>query len=107
MNSVTQGIENVAGLSAVFAMSDVLAIGAIRAILDRGLRVPEDISVIGFDGIDIGRYMMPRLTTIRQHREAIANRSVEVLLGCIEGQMKKVHEIQAFHLVPGESVRAK
>jgi LacI family transcriptional regulator len=51
--------------------------------------------------------MMPRLTTIRQHREAIATRSVEVLLDCIEGQMKKVHEIEAFHLVPGESVRAK
>lgn len=94
-------------VTAVFAMADVMAIGAIRAIYDRGLRVPEDISVIGFDGLDIGRYMMPRLTTIRQHREAIATRSVEVLLGCIEGEMKTVREIEAFHLVPGESVRAK
>ena len=94
-------------VTAVFAMADVMAIGAIRAIYDRGLRVPEDISVIGFDGLDIGRYMMPRLTTIRQHREAIATRSVEVLLGCIEGEMKIVREIEAFHLVPGESVRAK
>lgn len=100
-------LEKMPEVTAVFAMADVMAIGAIRAIHDRGMRVPEDISVIGFDGIDIGRYMMPRLTTIRQHREAIANRSVEVLLGCIEGQMKKVHEVEAFHLVPGESVRAK
>ena len=100
-------LEKMPEVTAVFAMADVMAIGAIRAICDRGMRVPEDISVIGFDGIDIGRYMMPRLTTIRQHREAIASRSVEVLLGCIEGQMKKVHEIEAFHLVPGESVRAK
>lgn len=100
-------LEKMPEVTAVFAMADVMAIGAIRAIHDRGMRVPEDISVIGFDGIDIGRYMMPRLTTIRQHREAIANRSVEVLLGCIEGQMKRVHEIEAFHLVPGESVRAK
>lgn len=100
-------LEKMPEVTAVFAMADVMAIGAIRAICDRGMRVPEDISVVGFDGIDIGRYMMPRLTTIRQHREAIANRSVEVLLGCIEGQMKNVHEIEAFHLVPGESVRAK
>ncbi|MBQ8632004.1 MAG: LacI family DNA-binding transcriptional regulator [Lachnospiraceae bacterium] len=100
-------LEKMPEVTAVFAMADVMAIGAIRAICDRGMRVPEDISVIGFDGIDIGRYMMPRLTTIRQHREAIATRSVEVLLGCIGGQMKKVHEIEAFHLVPGESVRAK
>jgi len=88
-------------------MADGMAIGAIRAIHDRGMRVPDDISVIGFDGIDIGRYMMPRLTTIRQHREAIATRSVEILLGSIEGEVKKVRETEAFHLVPGESVRAK
>lgn len=100
-------LEKMPEVTAVFAMADVMAIGAIRAIHDRGMRVPEDISVIGFDGVDIGRYMMPRLTTIRQHREAIANRSVEVLLGCIEGKMKKVREIEAFHLIPGESVRAK
>ena len=100
-------LEKMPEITAVFAMADVMAIGAIRAINDRGMRVPEDISVMGFDGIDIGRYMMPRLTTIRQHREVIANRSVEILLGCIEGKLKKVHEVEDFHLVPGESVRAK
>lgn len=100
-------LDKMPEVTAVFAMADVMAIGAIRAICDRGLRVPEDISVIGFDGIDVGRYMTPRLTTIRQHREVIANRSVEVLLDCIEGPMKKVHEVEDFHLVQGESVRAK
>jgi len=100
-------LEKMPEVTAVFAMADVMAIGAIRAIHDRGMRVPDDISVIGFDGIDIGRYMMPRLTTIRQHREAIATRSVEILLGSIEGEVKKVRETEAFHLVPGESVRAK
>lgn len=95
------------GLTAVFAMSDATAIGAIRAINDRGLRVPEDVSVIGYDGIDIGRYMVPRLTTIRQHREVIATRSVEILLDCIENGASAVHEIEGFHLVTGESVRAR
>lgn len=98
-------LQQMPGVTAVFAMSDVMAIGAIRAIHDRGLRVPDDISIIGFDGIEVGRYMMPRLTTIRQHREAIANRSVEILLDSIEGPMKKVHEVETFHLMPGESVR--
>ena len=97
-------IDNVSGLSAVFAMSDVLAIGAIRAVKDRGLRVPEDISVIGFDGIDMGNYMSPRLTTIRQHREEISARSVEILLKSIEEGIPATHEIEPFHLVPGESV---
>lgn len=91
-------------VTAVFAMSDVMAIGAIRAIRDAGLRVPEDISVIGFDGIDIGNYMVPRLTTIRQHSEKIASRSVEIILKNIDGDMMAVHEIEPFYLVTGESV---
>lgn len=44
-------------LIAVFSMSDVMALGAIRAAKDRGLRVPEDISIIGFDGIEMGQYL--------------------------------------------------
>ena len=52
--------------TAVFAVTDELAIGAIRVLEDEGFRVPEDISVIGFDDIDISSYIVPRLTTIRQ-----------------------------------------
>ncbi len=92
-------------VTAVFAVSDVMAIGAIRAIKDRGLRVPEDISVIGFDGIDIGKYTVPRLTTIRQHREEMATRGVEILLNCLNDKVTAVHEIEPFYLIPGESVR--
>lgn len=100
-------LDKMPDITAVFAMSDVMAIGAIRAIRDRGLRVPEDISVIGFDGINIGNYMTPRLTTIRQHREGIASRSVEILLECIDGISPAVHEVESFHLVAGESVCAR
>ena len=92
-------------VTAVFAISDVMAIGAIRAIKDRGLRVPEDISVIGFDGIDIGKYTAPRLTTIRQHRAEMATRGVEILLNSLNDEVAAVHEIEPFYLVPGESVR--
>lgn len=65
--------------TAIFAMADVMAIGAIRALRDRGLRVPEDVSVIGLDGLDIGDYMMPRLTTVRQSVKDLAGRTVEIL----------------------------
>ena len=100
-------LDKMPEITAVFAMSDVTAIGAMRAIHDRGLRVPEDISVMGYDGIDIGRYMVPQLTTIRQHREALASRSVEILLDCIEGKSSTVYEVETFNLVPGESVRPR
>jgi LacI family transcriptional regulator len=100
-------LDKMPELTAVFAMSDAMAMGAIRAIADRGLRVPEDISVIGFDGIDIGNYMNPRLTTIRQHRERIALHSMEILLKCIEENGTAQHLVEPFYLVPGESVRKR
>ncbi|NJJ41946.1 LacI family DNA-binding transcriptional regulator [Paenibacillus apii] len=54
------------GLTAVFAASDEMAIGAMRCIFDAGLKVPEDISVIGFDNLSVSRITMPKLTTIEQ-----------------------------------------
>ena len=91
-------------LTAVFAMADVLAVGAIRAIRDRGLRVPEDISVIGFDGIDLGNYLTPRLTTIRQKSDRIADRSMEILVDRIEEEKEAIHELVSFDIIAGESV---
>lgn len=92
-------------VTAVFAMSDVMAVGAIRAIRDRGKRVPEDISVIGYDGIDLCRYITPQLTTICQQRETIALRSLDILLQNIQGTPCSVHEVTPFSLLPGESVQ--
>ena len=97
-------LDKMPDISAVFAMADIMAIGAIRAIQDRGLRVPEDISVIGFDGLDLGNYIVPRLTTIRQYSEKIASRSVDILLKNIDENGPAVHELEPFYLVPGESV---
>ena len=65
--------------TAIFAMADIMAIGAIRALRDAGLRVPEDVSVMGFDGLLIGHYMIPTLSTIRQSVEELAERSIRIL----------------------------
>ena len=70
--------------TALFAMSDTVAVGAVRALRDMGLSVPDDVSVIGFDGIDIGRYTLPRLTTVEQPVDEIARRSVNLLLDMME-----------------------
>lgn len=71
--------------TAVFAVSDMMAIGFIRAVHDAGLRVPEDVSVVGFDGIGFADYTEPPLTTVRQPREAMGRVAVELLLDMIEG----------------------
>ena len=92
--------------TAVFAMADVMAIGAIRAINDYGLKVPEDISVVGFDGIQIGEYYCPKLTTIVQNVEVIATRSFERIVACIEEGACAGHDKIAFKLEKKESVKA-
>ncbi len=91
--------------TALFAESDVMAIGAIRALWDHGLRVPEDVSVIGFDGLPIGSFLVPQLATIGQDVSQIARRSVEILLACIEQQAPNTHETIPFTLYQRESTR--
>ena len=87
-------------VTAVFAMSDVMAIGAIRALRDLGYRVPEDVSVIGFDGTSLAEYYNPKLATIKQQHQTLANRSIE-----IELKKEPIHEIVPFEFVNGESIR--
>lgn len=92
-------------ITSVFAMSDVTALGAIRAIRDHGMSVPEDISIVGFDGIEMGQYMVPKLTTICQPGSEMVQRSVEILLRCITENKKAVVEQIAYSLSIGESTR--
>jgi DNA-binding LacI/PurR family transcriptional regulator len=66
--------------TAIFAANDLMAIGAIAALKERGLRVPEDVAVAGYDGIRLSRYVSPTLTTYAQPIKLIAERAIEVLL---------------------------
>ncbi len=92
-------------ITAIFAMSDVLAMGAIRAIADRGMTVPGDISVAGFDGIEMARFTVPKLTTIKQNGEEISRRSVEILVDNIENSAPAINEFIPFHIISGESTK--
>ncbi len=68
------------GFTALFAFDDASAIGAIRAFLDAGLRVPEDVSVVGFDDIQNAAYHNPRLTTVRQPLREMGQIAARVLI---------------------------
>ena len=74
------------GPTAVFAASDSMAIGAIKAIRAAGLQVPEDVAVVGFDDIPSALTVDPELTTVRQPIERIGQLAVETLTNVIEGQ---------------------
>ncbi|MCM3340805.1 LacI family DNA-binding transcriptional regulator [Paenibacillus sp. MER TA 81-3] len=70
--------------TAVLAANDSMAIGAIRAIQEQGLRVPDDISVIGFNDITVAQFMMPSLTTVKLHSEFMGETALDLLLERIE-----------------------
>ena len=91
--------------TALFAQADVMAIGAIRALADHGLRVPGDVSVMGFDGLPLGSFLVPQLSSIGQPADLLARRSVEMLRDCIEHGAPAVHETVPFTLSSRESIR--
>lgn len=91
-------------LTAIFALSDVIALGAMRAICDLGKRVPEDISVVGYDDIPLANFSLPRLTTIHQDTQTMAKRCVELLLTSIHYPQPAVHRVVPFVLEERESV---
>lgn len=84
-------IDSGTKFTAIFAMSDSLAIGACRALKDAGFRIPEDVSVAGYDGIEWGDYYVPRLTTLRQPVEEMAEATMQLLFNIIEGKSKHKH----------------
>ena len=72
--------------TAVLASDDLMAIGALKAANDIGIRVPEQISIAGYDGIELASFTCPALTTVRQPVEAMGRRAFESLLAQIEGE---------------------
>jgi DNA-binding LacI/PurR family transcriptional regulator len=72
--------------TALFAMDDMMAIGALGAAMDMGWAVPADLSIVGFDDMEVAAYVRPALTTVRQPMEELGRKAVELLLTMIEGE---------------------
>ena len=92
---------------ALFALNDTLAVGALRALGEAGVRVPEDVAVIGFDNIDTGRFTLPSLSSVDPGRGEIARTAVEMLIERIEGgqgarRPARLYKAD-FHIVTRES----
>jgi LacI family transcriptional regulator len=96
-------LEKGADFSCLLCAADTMALGAIRAVFDLGRGVPGDVSVIGFDGIEAGRFSVPTLATVRQPREKMVRRSVEILLRQLRPGASHEHELFEAVFVEGES----
>jgi DNA-binding LacI/PurR family transcriptional regulator len=93
---------------AVFCFNDLLALGALRTLLTRGLRVPEDVALIGFDDIEDGRYGTPTLSTVSPDTARIAELATDLLAERLDQAGGPPREIKVGHrLVPRESTMGR
>lgn len=87
----------------LFCISDLLALGAIRAVYEAGYRVPQDISVVGFDGLENANYSVPSLATVKQPREKMAHAAVSILMNRIQKSAAHEHLVFEADFQEGES----
>ena len=92
--------------SAVFAVSDTMAIAVLKALHNMGLRVPEDCSVLGVDGMEMASYTVPSLCTFAQPTDELGERSARVLLGMMEGSGGAEHLVLEAEFIAGGSIAA-
>jgi LacI family transcriptional regulator len=86
--------------TAILSINDFLAIAVCKAIADAGLRVPQDVSVAGFDDIPLGRYLSPPLTTVRAEAEMLGEKAVELVLARLqEGNLPPQHIVLPTSLI--------
>lgn len=93
-------------VTAVFAANDQMALGLIHGLTDRGLRVPEDVSVVGFDDLPDAHHYLPPLTTVRQDFTALGALALRVLISAIDGDEEAVHDKIAPELIQRSSTAA-
>jgi LacI family transcriptional regulator len=89
-----QMLEKDLDFTAIFAYNDMMAFGAMQAIREKGLRIPEDIGLVGYDDIPFCSLMDPALTTIRLKKQELGIESVKLLLSHINGNRKKPKKIR-------------
>ncbi|MBW8191910.1 substrate-binding domain-containing protein [Neiella marina] len=91
-------------LDGIFCTNDDIAIGTILACQEKGIRIPEDISIIGYNALDIGQAISPKLTSVYTPRYEMGETSADILLDRIEGlpNKKKIYDL-SFTITKGES----
>lgn len=102
---VKDNIQRSGDFTAVFAIADTMALGAIRAFSEEGMSVPEDVSIMGFDGLNLGNYSIPSLTTVRQPFENMAVETTKILFEVIKEDAVHRNVVMEAQIVERESVR--
>ena len=102
--AVEKAVDDGLDFTAVFAVSDILAIAVMKALSNKGLCVPKDCSVLGVDGLEMASYMVPSLSTLAQPTEELGEKGARVLLDMIKNGSPGSHTVLSTSFVPGGSI---
>lgn len=106
--AVSQLVDDGTEFDGVFALTDASALGALRALADRGIRVPHDVQVVGFDNVRASEYSVPRLTTIEPDNDTMADEIVRIMMARLrseDGGGEPARHVMPTRLVLRESTR--
>ncbi|SHE96152.1 LacI family DNA-binding transcriptional regulator [Clostridium fallax] len=92
-------------ITGIFAISDIMAIGAAKAVFRSNMKVGEDISIIGFDGLEMAKFYEPSITSIKQPMDHMAKESVKLLFDLIKGESNHKQVVLPIKLIEGESCK--
>jgi DNA-binding LacI/PurR family transcriptional regulator len=99
-------LARIADVTAIFAANDQTALGILRALHEHGLKVPDDVSLIGFDDLPESGFFIPPLTTVRQAFEEVGHRALRMVVAQMEGEREILHELVPPVFVHRDSVAA-
>jgi LacI family transcriptional regulator len=106
MSSAEKALRTGSDITAMFCTADIIAIGAMKKTLEMGRRVPDDISIMGFDNLSISEYTSPSITTIGQDIEMKGKLAVEIILDDIDNQVREPRCIELpLQIVERQSTR--
>lgn len=98
-------VNNRKDITAIFSISDIMAVGAAKAVIEEGLQIGEDISIMGFDGMDISKYYNPGITTVKQPKKDMANNSIDLLLALLAKKEEHKHIIFETKVIERDSCK--
>lgn len=102
-DSTSKLLKKDKNITAIFAISDIMAVGAAKAITDNNLKIGEDIALLGFDGMEVTKYYSPSISTIEQPKKLLAKESINLLLDLINGKSQNKHIVIDTNLIERES----
>lgn len=99
-------LESGEDFTAVYVVNDLMAVGAYRAVKEAGLKVPQDISIVGCDNIELSQYVYPTLSTMGVDLEVLANGAMKIIFAAINDEKKDVFELKA-EFIKRNSIRMR